>query len=127
MLRHYELTKDHLKHTKGYEYYGRMSEIAAEHGTDALSEFFLSLQVWGTPEQCYAKVADVRERVGCDTFVACFRYAGMPVDEAERSMRLFASEVMPELRRRMPREDQLLARARAGEAARGDAFRLPPS
>jgi len=43
-------------------------------------------------------VADIRERVGCDTFVACFRYAGMPVDEAERSMRLFASEVMPELK-----------------------------
>ena len=98
VLRHYELAKDHLKHTKGYEYYGRMSEIAAEHGTDALSEFFLSLQVWGTPEQCYARVADIRERVGCDTFVACFRYAGMPVDEAERSMRLFASEVMPELK-----------------------------
>jgi alkanesulfonate monooxygenase SsuD/methylene tetrahydromethanopterin reductase-like flavin-dependent oxidoreductase (luciferase family) len=98
VLRHYELAKDHLKHTKGYEYYGRMSEIAAEHGTDALSEFFLSLQVWGTPEQCYAKVADIRERVGCDTFVACFRYAGMPVDEAERNMRLFASEVLPELR-----------------------------
>src|SRR2546426_921678 len=98
VLRHYELAKDHLKHTKGYEYYGRMSEIAAEHGTDALSEFFLSLQVWGTPEQCHAKVADIRERVGCDTFVACFRYAGMPVDEAERSMRLFASEVMPELK-----------------------------
>src|SRR5438067_1566830 len=98
VLRHYELAKDHLKHTKGYEYYGRMSEIAAEHGTDALSEFFLSLQVWGTPEQCYAKVAGIRERVGCDTFVACFRYAGMPVDEAERSMRLFAREVLPELK-----------------------------
>src|SRR3989442_2568052 len=96
VLRHYELARDHLKHTKGYEYYGRMSEIAAEHGTDALSEFFLSLQVWGTPEQCYARVADIRERVGCDTFGACFRYAGMPVDEAERSMRLFASEVRPE-------------------------------
>src|SRR5205823_28970 len=73
-------------------------EIAAEHGTDALSEFFLSLQVWGTPEQCHAKVAGIRERVGCDTFVACFRYAGMPVDEAERSMRLFAREVLPELK-----------------------------
>src|SRR2546422_122420 len=38
VLRHYELAKDQLEHTKGYEYYGRMSEIAAEHGTDALSE-----------------------------------------------------------------------------------------
>jgi hypothetical protein len=76
-----------------------MSEIASSNGADALSEFFLSLQVWGTPDQCYAKVVDIRRRVGCDTFNAVFSYAGMPIDDAERSMRLFARDVMPELRK----------------------------
>jgi alkanesulfonate monooxygenase SsuD/methylene tetrahydromethanopterin reductase-like flavin-dependent oxidoreductase (luciferase family) len=100
VLRHYELTGDHLAKTKGYEYYGRMSEIARERGgADALTEFFLNLQVWGTPEQCYAKVLDIRSRVGCDTFVGCFSYAGMPWDEAERNVRLFAREVLPALKK----------------------------
>src|SRR5262249_9773311 len=68
VLRHYELAKDHLTKTEGYEYYGHLSEIARERGgTDALSEFFLSLQVWGTPDQCVEKVRDIRARVGCDT------------------------------------------------------------
>jgi alkanesulfonate monooxygenase SsuD/methylene tetrahydromethanopterin reductase-like flavin-dependent oxidoreductase (luciferase family) len=100
VLRHYDLTGDHLTKTKGYEYYGRMSEIARERGgADALTEFFLNLQVWGTPEQCYEKVLDIRARVGCDTFVGCFSYAGMPWDEAERNLRLFARDVLPELKK----------------------------
>jgi len=100
VLRHYDLAGDHLAKTKGYEYYGRMSEIARERGgADALTEFFLNLQVWGTPEQCYEKVLDIRSRVGCDTFVGCFSYAGMPWDEAERNVRLFAREVLPELKK----------------------------
>jgi alkanesulfonate monooxygenase SsuD/methylene tetrahydromethanopterin reductase-like flavin-dependent oxidoreductase (luciferase family) len=99
VLKHYELQAGHLATTKGYEYYARMSEIARERGGgDALAEFFLNLQVWGTPEQCYDRILDIRRRVGCDTFVGCFSYAGMPGDEAERNMRLFAREVLPELK-----------------------------
>jgi len=103
VLRHYELARDHLKHTKGYEYYGRMSEIAQERGgADTLTEFFLNLQVWGTPTQCYEKILDIRSRVGCETFVSAFSYAGMPYEEAERNQRLFAREVMPALQRLAP-------------------------
>src|SRR5690349_14057343 len=65
VLRHYELAAGHLSKTKGYEYYGRMSEIAREKGgTDALTEFFVNLQIWGTPEQCLEKIIDVRTRMG---------------------------------------------------------------
>ena len=98
VLRHYELAAGHLSKTKGYEYYGRLSEIAREKGgTDALTEFFLSLQIWGTPTQCLEKIHDVRSRMGADTFVGVFSYAGMPYEDAERNMRLFARSVMPEL------------------------------
>jgi len=41
----------------------------------------------------------IRRRVGNDHFVGVFSYAGMPPSEAERSMRLFARQVMPELQR----------------------------
>ena len=40
-------------------------------------------------------------------------------------MRLFASEVMPELKRCIPIQDQLIARAGVGERADAGAFRLP--
>jgi len=33
--------------------------------------------------------------VGNDHYVGVFSYAGMPPDEAERNLRLFAAEVLP--------------------------------
>ncbi len=99
VLRHYELGGGHFAREKGYEFYGRMSDAVARHGPDGVTDFFLNLQVWGTPEQCFHKVKEIRARVGCDTFVGVFSYAGMPAEEAERNARLFAKQVMPELQR----------------------------
>jgi len=78
-------------------------------------------------EQCFEKIVDTIERTGAESFSGVFSFGGMPYEIAEESQRLFASEVMPELNRRMPREDQLLERARASETVGGEAFRLPPS
>lgn len=102
VLDHYNFQGDHLATTKGYEYYGKMSEKIATYGTDKVIDFFMNLQVWGTPEECYEKILDVRRRVANDTFVGVFSYAGMPYDEAERNIRLFARDVMPELRKIAP-------------------------
>jgi alkanesulfonate monooxygenase SsuD/methylene tetrahydromethanopterin reductase-like flavin-dependent oxidoreductase (luciferase family) len=99
VLDHYHFERDHLARTRGYEYYGKMSEKIATYGTDSVIDFFVDLQVWGTPEQCYEKIQDVRRRVGSETFVGVFSYAGMPYDEAERNLRLFAAEVMPALQK----------------------------
>jgi alkanesulfonate monooxygenase SsuD/methylene tetrahydromethanopterin reductase-like flavin-dependent oxidoreductase (luciferase family) len=99
VLDHYNFGGDHLGKTKGYEYYGKMAEKIQTYGNEKVSEFFTSLQVWGTPEQCYAKILDVRERIGNDAFVGVFSYAGMPDDEAERNLRLFAAEVLPALQK----------------------------
>ncbi len=99
VLDHYQFAGDHLAKTTGYEYYGKMAEKIATYGTDKVIDFFMNLQIWGTPEQCYAKILAVRERVENDAFVGVFSYAGMPHDEAERNLRLFAKEVMPELQK----------------------------
>jgi len=99
VLDHYHFEGDHLARTKGYEYYGKMADKIATYGTDRVIDFFVDLQIWGTPEQCYEKILDVRRRVGTEHYVGVFSYAGMPADEAERNVRLFASEVMPALQR----------------------------
>ena len=97
VIRHYEFKGDHLSKTKGYEYYGRIQEMVDKHGAQGVTDFFLNLQVWGTPQQCIDKILDIRTRVGCETFVGVLSYAGMPPAEAERNIQLFARTVMPEL------------------------------
>jgi alkanesulfonate monooxygenase SsuD/methylene tetrahydromethanopterin reductase-like flavin-dependent oxidoreductase (luciferase family) len=113
VLDHYNFQGDHLARTKGYEYYGKMSEKIATYGTDKVIDFFMNLQTWGTPEECYEKIVDVRNRVGNETYVGVFSYAGMPYDEAERNMRLFAREVMPALQRLEPGATPDFAKATA--------------
>ena len=76
-----------------------MSEKIAEYGTDTVIDYFVKLQVSGTPEQCYDKILDIHRRTGNSHFVGVFSYAGMPYEDAERNMRLFAREVMPQLRK----------------------------
>ena len=99
-LRHYEIGGDHFAKTKGYEFYAQMSEAVkarAAAGPDPTTEAYLDLQVWGTPKMCIEKIRKTAERMGSDRFVGVFSFAGMPYDQAERNVRLFASEVLPAL------------------------------
>jgi len=95
---HYELTGNHMKQTKGYEAYVAVQENVQKN-VDAMEEFFMSIQVWGTPEMCYDKIKNFTGRVNAGAFNGVFSYAGMPYELAESSMRLFASEVMPEVQK----------------------------
>ena len=101
-MEHYEIRNDHFKGLKGYEYYNNMTEKVAQYGDDDVREFFLNLQVWGTPEQCLEKIERIHERVGHGSYVAVFSYGGMPYADAEASMRLFAEKVMPRLKQIEP-------------------------
>ena len=103
VIEHYELMGEHLKHTKGYEAYGRLQDVVTmDGGADAATEFFLDIQVWGTPEQCVEKILRIRDVTGMETYNGIFSYAGMPWADAERSMRLFARDVMPRLKALSP-------------------------
>ena len=99
-LRHYEMAADHFGKAKGYEYYETMAKnLAAPGSKDASIEYFLGLQVWGTPEMCFNKIDEIRKRVNANHFTGVFSYAGMPWEDAEKSLTLFAKEVMPELKK----------------------------
>jgi alkanesulfonate monooxygenase SsuD/methylene tetrahydromethanopterin reductase-like flavin-dependent oxidoreductase (luciferase family) len=97
VLDHYKFHEDHLKGQKGYEYYGQFAKTIQDQGVDSAVEFFLNLQVWGDPDQCYDTIVSNAKRIGADAFVGVFSYAGMPWDEAERNMTCFAQKVMPRL------------------------------
>jgi hypothetical protein len=51
--------------------------------------------VWGTPDQIVERLRERREVIGDHDLTCCFRYAGLPYERAEASMRLFAAEVLP--------------------------------
>src|SRR5262249_47547449 len=89
---------DHPKHTKGYRGDGRPQDILGSGGGgDAGPPCFPRVHGGGTPDQCVEKILRIRDVTGMDWFNAIFSYAGMPWDDAERSMRLFARAVMPRL------------------------------
>jgi alkanesulfonate monooxygenase SsuD/methylene tetrahydromethanopterin reductase-like flavin-dependent oxidoreductase (luciferase family) len=96
-VRHYELTGSHLKTTPGYEHYGLQSEVLRSGHHDS-AQMYLDSQIWGTPEGCLERLARVNDVIGADHVVCIVKYGGMPVDEAEASMRLFAQEVVPTAR-----------------------------
>ena len=92
------LAIDDMRDTKGYEAYVSVQENVQKNVTD-MEEFFMSIQVWGTPEMCYDKIKSFTSRVNAGAYNGVFSYAGMPYDLAEKNIRLFARDVMPEIRK----------------------------
>jgi len=100
-LRHYELRGSHLAGLKGYESYGAMQKVLAADPSPFLRGFFDS-HPWGTPEQTIKRASELAEAFGTDEIMFVFKYGSMPMAEAEKSMRLFAREVMPALKALKP-------------------------
>ena len=108
VIDHYEFNKDHLKNTAGYEFHGEMYDrLNAPGGMQKMTDFYVDLQIWGTPGQVFDKVQTMRENTLADGFMAVCSYGGMPHDEANRNMQQFAKDVMPELKKLTPLEAPL--------------------
>jgi alkanesulfonate monooxygenase SsuD/methylene tetrahydromethanopterin reductase-like flavin-dependent oxidoreductase (luciferase family) len=95
-LRHYELLGSHLGGVKGYESYGMMQKQLSADPTPFLRGFYNS-HPWGTPDQVIRRASELAGLFGTDEIMFIFKYGSMPMAAAEKSMRLFAKEVMPAL------------------------------
>jgi alkanesulfonate monooxygenase SsuD/methylene tetrahydromethanopterin reductase-like flavin-dependent oxidoreductase (luciferase family) len=91
-LRNYELTSNHFATTKGYEHYAAMASAVT---SEAMGASYLANHVWGTPDQCIEKLRGIADAFHPEEFMLVFRYGSMPRDVAEKSIRLFAAEVLP--------------------------------
>jgi len=100
---HYHFSDGHLANVKGYEFYGGMaktySKMKDESYRKKATEFYVKIQVTGTPDDCIQQVAELRRLTGLDHLVTEFGFGGMPHEEAELNMRLFADRVVPVLQR----------------------------
>jgi alkanesulfonate monooxygenase SsuD/methylene tetrahydromethanopterin reductase-like flavin-dependent oxidoreductase (luciferase family) len=88
---------ERLKATKGYEQYAKFGDLVNRKAPEELGEHAARPQAWGTPDQVFAKLVEIQRQTGAEEFVLNVRYGAMPVETAERSMRLFASEVLPRI------------------------------
>jgi len=98
VMHHYEMMGDHFKDAKGYEAYGDTAVAMNEMGLDAVADAYVEGQVWGTPQQMLDKFEKRRQIIGDYDILIIPRFAGMPFEVAQRTVEVFAKEVMPELR-----------------------------
>jgi alkanesulfonate monooxygenase SsuD/methylene tetrahydromethanopterin reductase-like flavin-dependent oxidoreductase (luciferase family) len=101
-LRHYELLGTHLKGIKGYEAYGAQQD-ALRKDASPFKEGFYGSHPWGTPDETIARATQLANAFGTDEIMFVFKYGAMPLSVAEKSMRLFAKEVMPALKELKPK------------------------
>lgn len=101
-LRHYELLGTHLRGIKGYEAYGAQQDALRKDASPFKLGFYRT-HPWGTPEETVERATELAHAFGTDELMFIFKYGAMPMAEAEKSMRLFAREVMPALRKLNPK------------------------
>lgn len=99
VVKHYEIGGSHFEQTKSHEYYQRMTDTIGSQGVDAVTAFFLNLQVWGTPEQCLDRIKDIHARTDCCGLTGVFSCAARSEAVARGNMELFAKEIVPELKK----------------------------
>lgn len=100
---HYHFSDGHLATVQGYEFYGKMTKTYAKMKDESYrqkaTEFYVKIQIVGTPDDCLQQLAELQRLTGTDHLVTEFAYGGMPHEESELNMRLFTDRVMPVLQR----------------------------
>lgn len=100
---HYHFSDGHLANVKGYESYGKMaktySKMKDPEFRKTATDFYVSIQISGTPDDCIQQIEELRSLTGVDHLVTEFAFGGMPHEQAEMNMRRFAEKVLPTLQR----------------------------
>ncbi|MEE9606779.1 MAG: LLM class flavin-dependent oxidoreductase [Myxococcota bacterium] len=97
IIDHYEIMGDHFKSAKGYEHYASASDLFKQVGLENAAKGYCAVQTWGTPEMILENLRRRRELLDEFELNLVVNFGGMPLEEAEKSLRLFAKEVLPEL------------------------------
>lgn len=91
-----------LYHENGYSsWFKSAADLGHEReltGHGSVSDLPLDRYVLGDPETVAARILELRREYGFNELIIWGRLPGVPWDEARRSLRLFADEVMPRLR-----------------------------
>ena len=101
--RHYAYSDGHLGNVKGYEFYGKFAKTYSKLGEEETKakavRYYTGLHLVGTPKKVLEKFHYVFEVTNLGHVIAQFMPGGMPHEYGERSLKLFAEQVMPVLQR----------------------------
>ena len=97
-VRHYEMAGEHFASTPGYERYADVAAALRSAGLENASEAYAASALTGTPAQIIEQLADIKAILGDFELIVLPSFGAMPYPLAERSLELFAKEVMPAAR-----------------------------
>ncbi len=98
LLDHYELMGEHFSKLVGYEGYGKNAEMMRAIGESGFLKGFKAANAYGTPDQILTSLETRHKVLGSFEESTSFRFGGISYENAEKSMRLFAKEVLPVLK-----------------------------
>ena len=67
-------------------------------GESGFLKGFMRANAYGTPDQILSRLESRRKALGSFEQSTAFRFGGISYEKAEKSMRLFAKEVLPVLK-----------------------------
>jgi alkanesulfonate monooxygenase SsuD/methylene tetrahydromethanopterin reductase-like flavin-dependent oxidoreductase (luciferase family) len=97
VMEHYDMAGTHFKDMKGYGDYATGAEGLRNTGLDAAAQGFVDINTYGTPQQILEKMDKRRREIGDFDLTIQVSYGGLTGEQAEKSIRLFATKVLPEL------------------------------
>jgi alkanesulfonate monooxygenase SsuD/methylene tetrahydromethanopterin reductase-like flavin-dependent oxidoreductase (luciferase family) len=98
LMYHYEMAGEHFSKTKGYAEYGVGAEAMRAMGLEDMAKAYAANQIFGTPDQILRKLEERRAFMGDVGSLMVVRFGGAPFEVGERTLKLFAKEVMPVIR-----------------------------
>jgi hypothetical protein len=72
--------------------------IARQGGLEGAVNGFMQAAVWGTPDRILRELEVRRGVIGDFELNTAFRFGGIPYELAERSLKMFAKEILPVLK-----------------------------
>jgi alkanesulfonate monooxygenase SsuD/methylene tetrahydromethanopterin reductase-like flavin-dependent oxidoreductase (luciferase family) len=101
LIDYYRSVVDHYEFDKPYggpgDVYQKMSANIQQHGMEAMGKQYARLCPYGSPDEVFDRILEMRRNIGIGGFIGQFQYAAMDGEASEESMRLFAEEVLPRL------------------------------
>ncbi len=97
VMEHYEMAGEHFRKMKGYGDYADNAELLKDTGMADAANAFVDINTFGTPQQILDKMDQRRKDIGDFDLTVQVSYGGLTGEQAEKSIRLFADKVLPEL------------------------------
>lgn len=105
-VNHYNFGGSHLDNVKGYERHAKQNAELRKTGLDKARRRYQDSALAGTPDELIERLLEIHRGTGDFEMVLAPTFGGMPYDEAEKSLKLFAQEVLPTVRAEVAKRSQ---------------------